>query len=112
MPKGGILGFGLKYQYPVTYETEMSDLKDRLKGSDAHIWNACSDLGLEPKLWIAYGTSEINVRLGHVRILAEKYYKPDTRCSYDVDSLTDVTYGHGYKVNVVNGVKAREELDR
>jgi len=108
MPKGGILGFGLRYQYPVNYETEMNDLKDRLKGSDAQIWNACSSLGLEPKLWIAYGTSDVGVALGRVRLLAEKYYKPDTG-RYDERFLADMTYDHGYKVNVVNGVEAREE---
>ena len=110
MPKGGILGFGLQYQYPVTYETKMSDLKNKLKGNDAHIWNACSDLGLEPKLWIAYGTRELGAK-DRVRVLAEKYYKPDTGDLYEEGFLTQLTHRRGYKTNIVNGVKARKVRD-
>lgn len=108
LPKGGTLGFGLRYQYPVTYRTNMDNLKDRLKGSDAHIWNACSDLGLEPKLWITYGTDAIDVRRGTLRVLTNRYYEPKAGGRYDEGFLsTLITSGFGYKVNIANNVKAR-----
>jgi len=106
--KGGILGLGLWYQYPVTYKTPMSDLKGRLKGSDAHIWNTCSDLGLEPKLWITCGTSGIGTRSGGIWVLTERYHEPVAGGLYDKGFLATMMHGHGYKVNVMNGIKAHK----
>ena len=112
MPEGGIIGFGLRYQYPVTYETKMKDLKNKLKGNDVRIWNACSDLGLKPSLWITYGANKLGTNPGRFRVLAQQYYKPDTG-RYDEGFLTELA--GGYKANIVNevdqflSVEAREE---
>ena len=109
MPEGGNLGFGLKYQYPIAYEAKISDLKGKLKGSDAHIWNACSDLGLEPNLWVIYAVGESIAHLDHIRVLAEKYYKTKVNHAYEPWPFSDVTHGGRYVVNSVNGIEAREE---
>ena len=110
LPNGGILGFGLWYQYPVTYETKMKDLKDRLKGSDALIWNTCSDLCLEPALWVTYGTRELGAEDAHHRAITKKYYKLETWHCYDRGGfLADVMEDScGYGVNVVSGVNGQD----
>ena len=113
MPNGGTLGFGMQYKYPVTYQTKMSDLKNGLRGSDAYVWSACSDLGLEPRLWVIYekrvlGLLNLGLNPSRVRILAEKYYKPQSGY-YGQDLLAQLTQSRCYKVNVVNGVEARQE---
>ena len=109
LPKGGTIGFGLRYQYPVTYSTQMEDLTNRLKGSDARIWSACSSLGLEPKLWITYGTSGIDALSSYFRVLTNQYYEPKAEGPFDEGFLyTLMSRGLGHEVNVVNGVDARE----
>ena len=104
-PKGATIGFGLRYQYPVTYNTQMEDLKERLKGSDARVWHACSNLGLEPKLRITYGTSGIGTKSNRVRVLTNGYYEPRAGGQYDegfLYTLMSRDLSHG--VNVVNGI--------
>ena len=69
-------------------------------------------LGLEPKLWIAYGASKISDKLGRFRVLTDKYYKPETKGVYEDEGfVTDATRRGGYKVNVVNEVVASEEKE-
>ena len=107
--EGGTRGFGLQYQYPVSYRTKMEDLQNRLKGSDAHIWNVCSDLGLNPKLWITYGTSEIGVGSGYLRVLTGQYYEPRAGGMYSEGFLSMLMVrGLGRKVNVTNGADVRK----
>ena len=107
--EGGTLGFGLQYQYPVSYRTKTEDLQNRLKGSDAHIWNVCSDLGLNPKLWITYGTSEIGVDSGYFRVLTKQYYEPRAGGMYSEGFLSMLMVrGLGRKVNVTNGADVRK----
>jgi len=54
LPDGGILGFGLAHQYPVTFKTELKDLIEYLKGEDAHVYRACKELQLQPSLRMVY----------------------------------------------------------
>lgn len=109
LPKGGTIGFGLQYQYPVTYKTQMGDLKGRLKGSDACIWSACSNLGLQPKLWIAYGASGDDINSKRFRVLTDRYYEPRTGGLYDEGFLyTLMSRGLGHGVNVTNKVNVRD----
>ncbi|PBK68267.1 hypothetical protein ARMSODRAFT_888018, partial [Armillaria solidipes] len=54
LPEGGMLGFGLRHQYPIAAQEQFSRLVDYLKGGDASIFRACRDLSLEPSLRIIY----------------------------------------------------------
>jgi hypothetical protein len=56
LPKGGNLGFGLRYSYPV-HDT-IRHLIDCLKGSDAVIKKVCSELNLHCSLQVVYATGE------------------------------------------------------
>jgi hypothetical protein len=51
MPKGGLMGFGLQYQYSVSDRVSGSfdDIFTRLKGVDAAVVGACKQLGLKTK---------------------------------------------------------------
>ncbi|KAM5533680.1 hypothetical protein V8D89_012647, partial [Ganoderma adspersum] len=56
MPRGGTLGFGLRHHYPFPkawtrrMESPLKSLKAWLKGSDATLFAACAELGVEPRL--------------------------------------------------------------
>ncbi|XP_055334338.1 uncharacterized protein LOC129585614 [Paramacrobiotus metropolitanus] len=52
LPKGGLIGFGLQHEYPVSAETKLSTLMDCLKGSDALVRKVCEQLSLpiQPKM--------------------------------------------------------------
>ncbi|TDL27752.1 hypothetical protein BD410DRAFT_781636 [Rickenella mellea] len=58
LPKGGLLGFGLKHQYPISSnadtEMDLQDLIPYLKGEDSAILDACKAQGLEASLKIVY----------------------------------------------------------
>ncbi|KAF9008068.1 hypothetical protein BDQ17DRAFT_1539764 [Cyathus striatus] len=57
MPKGGALGFGLSYEYPIR-GLESSLLDFTLKGSDAMIMRVCKRLDLSPTLSSVYDSWE------------------------------------------------------
>jgi hypothetical protein len=52
LPKGGLMGFGLKYQYAVADRTtgSFADVGGRLKGVDAAVVRACARLGLATQI--------------------------------------------------------------
>jgi hypothetical protein len=55
LPRGGTLGFGLTFMYPVSSEsTVLNKLIDRLKGSDAVIKRVCDRLSLDVSLKAIY----------------------------------------------------------
>ena len=54
LPDGGTLGFGLAHLYPVTFETKLQEMKNYLKGEDAHVYRACRELQLRPLLQVIY----------------------------------------------------------
>ena len=54
MPNGGILAFSLAHLYPVTFDTELQEMIEYLKGEDAHVYQSCQELGLEPALRMIY----------------------------------------------------------
>ncbi|CAA7263511.1 unnamed protein product [Cyclocybe aegerita] len=55
LPDGGILGFGLSHAYPFnSNSTNLFNLKDYLKGSDATINRVCDALSLESSLMAFY----------------------------------------------------------
>ena len=54
MPEGGALAFNLAHLYPVTFDTKLEDITAYLKGEDAHVYQSCQELGLEPVLQMIY----------------------------------------------------------
>ncbi|KAH8824968.1 hypothetical protein DL96DRAFT_1817579 [Flagelloscypha sp. PMI_526] len=50
LPQGGIFGFGLNFAYPVSVGMEFQSLLESLKGSDAVVKLACTELGLPVSL--------------------------------------------------------------
>ncbi|KAF9648980.1 hypothetical protein BDM02DRAFT_3269016 [Thelephora ganbajun] len=58
LPDGGILGFGLAHLYPVTFETELREMANYLKGEDAHVYRACRELQLQPSLQVIYSEGD------------------------------------------------------
>ncbi|KAI0051425.1 hypothetical protein FA95DRAFT_1580623 [Auriscalpium vulgare] len=52
LPEGGTLGFGLTHAYPVKTQKTLDPLYPLLKGSDAVVHRACTELGLSPKLYL------------------------------------------------------------
>jgi hypothetical protein len=54
LPSGGTLGFGLTHLYPVTSEMKLKETASRLKGEDAHVYQACRQLRLQPLLRMIY----------------------------------------------------------
>ena len=54
MPEGGTLAFNLAHLYPVTFNTELDEMIEYLKGEDAHVYQSCRELRLEPVLQMIY----------------------------------------------------------
>src|ERR1700722_10283019 len=94
LPLGGNLGFGLRHQYPISYdqgictaaedshvcsdyETEsavLPRLEKCLKGWDASIMRVCTNLGLSPHLRIIYKTENALVMCDKVYYQFEGQY--------------------------------------
>jgi len=60
LPDGGTLGFGLAHQYPVTFKTELKSMIEYLKGEDARVYRACTELQLKPSLRMVYDDDELD----------------------------------------------------
>ncbi|TDL25167.1 hypothetical protein BD410DRAFT_837405 [Rickenella mellea] len=60
LPQGGLLGFGLRYQYPLSRNglPDLDKMCDVLKGSDATILRTCEELDLSTWLKIVYHVDE------------------------------------------------------
>lgn len=58
LPGGGALAFNLTHLYPVTFTTDLRKMIKYLKGEDAHVYQSCRELGLEPALRMIYSESE------------------------------------------------------
>ncbi|KAJ7150855.1 hypothetical protein C8R43DRAFT_1096756 [Mycena crocata] len=54
LPKGGILGFGLRYEYPIDMNTNLVRMKSLLKGADALLIRICEELQLRASLKVVY----------------------------------------------------------
>jgi len=54
MPEGGTLAFNLAHLYPVAFDTELEEMTEYLKGEDAHVYQSCRELKLEPVLQMIY----------------------------------------------------------
>ncbi|KAH6915407.1 hypothetical protein BKA70DRAFT_1258866 [Coprinopsis sp. MPI-PUGE-AT-0042] len=63
LPKGGFLGFGLTYKYPIAYEGRNLDcFEGILKGRDALIERTCDGLGLPVSVQAKYHAKYYNHR--------------------------------------------------
>ncbi|KAJ7476901.1 hypothetical protein B0H11DRAFT_2234865 [Mycena galericulata] len=51
---GGIIGFGMRYKYPIDDETNLRKMKSMLKGADALLVRVCEELGLKTSLKAVY----------------------------------------------------------
>ncbi|KAJ3550696.1 hypothetical protein NMY22_g296 [Coprinellus aureogranulatus] len=89
LPKGGALGFGLLYRYPIDPDTtNLAAFTGALKGNDALIRAVCKALGLEPSVQVLYSRGYRNsdkfltnsvVDGDHFCELAEPYDQPPRR---------------------------------
>jgi hypothetical protein len=69
LPKGGLLGFGLNFMYPLMgtgNKTPLRDLHSRLKGSDAVIKRVCDQLSLNTSLKAIYVDNDVETKKGIV----------------------------------------------
>ncbi|RDX41896.1 hypothetical protein OH76DRAFT_1449067 [Lentinus brumalis] len=77
LPAGGTLGFGLRhgYPFPKLWDSMMSDplecLQRWLKGSDHSLFQACTEVGLEPLLRLIHDGNEYTVLLDGMVDLAD-----------------------------------------
>ncbi|KAJ3501293.1 hypothetical protein NMY22_g18978 [Coprinellus aureogranulatus] len=89
LPKGGALGFGLLYRYPINPDTtNLAAFTGALKGNDALIRAVCKALALEPSVQVLYSRGYRNsdkyltnriVDGDHFCELAEPYDQPPSR---------------------------------
>ena len=82
LPNGGTLGFGLAHLYPVTFETKLQEMAGYLKGEDAHVYQACLELQLQPSLRVIYDDDQSGQGYG---IMLEQITK-DPSYDYTEDS--------------------------
>jgi len=54
LPEGGLLGFGLRQEYPLNPEGGLGNLIECLKGGDAIIQSVCRQLSLQTSLRVIY----------------------------------------------------------
>ncbi|KAF9474005.1 hypothetical protein BDN70DRAFT_866847 [Pholiota conissans] len=63
LPDGGLLAFGLAYDYPFKQDsTQLSDIQRHLKNTDALLMRACGELGLQASLKTLYWNAEEDYR--------------------------------------------------
>ncbi|KAI0628918.1 hypothetical protein C8Q77DRAFT_1220728 [Trametes polyzona] len=76
LPNGGILGFGLRHLYPLptTFHADTDNtlnvLKTRLKGVDAALYRACSELLAPPALYTVFESHTPLGKNGHRALVA------------------------------------------
>jgi hypothetical protein len=70
LPEGGVLGFGLSFQYPI--KKKLNSLFGCLKGRDATIERVCDDLSLAISLRVVYDEGGALVMLDEVVDLSEQ----------------------------------------
>ena len=82
LPDGGTLGFGLAHLYPVTFETKLREMTSYLKGEDAHVYQACQELQLQPSLQVIYDDDLSGPRYGIMmdRIVRDPAYDYMDEC--------------------------------
>ena len=80
------MAFNLAHLYPVTFDTKLEEMAAYLKGEDAHVYQPCQELGLEPVLQVIYNGrpvwSQRRARIGAMMgVLVENpYYDWEDSC--------------------------------
>ncbi|KAJ7886218.1 hypothetical protein B0H14DRAFT_2434285 [Mycena olivaceomarginata] len=111
LPEGGILGFGLRYAYPVNDRTSLHRMKSVLKGTDALLVRASEQLGLETSLKAVYSNDSGVIMLDSILMgslgdeqvedsiierLNRDYHgdilEQDIYDTYDTSTVTEVTW--------------------
>lgn len=83
LPKGGALGFGLLYRYPINPKTtNLAAFTGALKGNDALVRSVCQALGLEPSVKVLYEESDMG---------GDEYLSDKVQDGYDLSSCDDET---------------------
>jgi len=91
LPDGGMLGFGLAHLYPVTFETELREMTNYLKGEDAHVYRAFRELQLQPSLQMIYNDYQDGLECG---IMLDKIVRSPSY-DYEVESYWNALIGLG-----------------
>ncbi|KAF7331096.1 hypothetical protein MVEN_02449900 [Mycena venus] len=120
LSEGGILGFGLRYAYPVNERTSLSRMKSLLKGADALLVRASGQLGLETELKAVYSKEGGEIMLdtvllgsiGHDRVEGSIIEK--LRQDFDGDILQherdEYSYHHDSEITDVTWVTPMSSL--
>lgn len=72
LPEGGMLGFGLRHDYPLPYvwtggmDDPLDSMEEWLKGSDAVLFQACKKLGVQPLLPLVSEETDTEIMLNHM----------------------------------------------
>lgn len=91
----GALGFGLRHFYalPSAWDRRSDDpldiLRRNLKGSDAALFHACKELGLQPKLLLVAKDEYGRVMLDHMKLIYSRGFDDD---DFYADALKGVRY--------------------
>ena len=109
MPKGGTLVFNLAHLYPVTFDTKLEDITAYLKGEDAHVYQSCQELGLEPVLRMIYTNlddcSPFNSEPPSIGVMTGAITKPpDYHCELSSYQQALIEECGGVPVNLRNDV--------
>ncbi|KAJ7165647.1 hypothetical protein C8R43DRAFT_215969 [Mycena crocata] len=110
LPEGGLLGFGLRYAYPVNSHTSLVHMKPLLKGADALLIQVCEELQPGTSLKAVYSAddgnggeammdeiadlgSEMQVECSVIILLEEEYGAslPDDGGSREITDITWIT---------------------
>ncbi|KAI1788276.1 hypothetical protein LXA43DRAFT_1063732 [Ganoderma leucocontextum] len=99
MPEGGMLGFRLRHDYPLPkaswthgIECPLTSLKAWLKGSDAALSQACTELGVQPLLRLSLGIVSSMRRRGDV-VLNSFTFTGDAEDPWSPDMEYNGAYG-------------------
>ena len=98
---GGTLGFGLAHLYPITFRTELQEMTSHLKGADAHVYQTCRELRLQPSLQMIYDDNQS--RPGYGIMLDEIAQDPEYNHEYGCNERGLVELG-GIPVNKTDRV--------
>ena len=98
LPEGATLGFGLAHLYPVAEDTDLEEMEDYLKGEDAHVYQVCQELQLQPELKIIYDDYRNGEEFGIMLDTIPSYvgYDPENGETYEEGLMSDCS---GVSVN-------------
>ncbi|KAJ7775722.1 hypothetical protein DFH07DRAFT_732164 [Mycena maculata] len=102
---GGILGFGMRYKYPVDSNTNLRGMKSLLKGADALLVRVCEEIGLQTSLKAVYSPNDEGM------VMMDKILDPDGDMGEFEESATDVL-SRDYGGEMIQAPEWDEEEER